>query len=200
MLQPHVTEAITSAFFTELAEHGYGRLSLEAVAKRAGVGRGALYRRWPSKQDLILALLSDFSVPLKEVADTGSLRTDLRAELQFFHDWLTHPRFAAILPELSAEAARSPEVATALDAAIGTPRREIGAVTLRRGIARGELPDDLDLDLAFDMIVGPAYWRVNIRRGEIGSGYVERMTEFVLRALGAMTIPTSSGEPGPRRS
>ena len=53
VLQPEVTQAITDAVLHELAEQGYGRLSMEAVAKRAGVGKSALYRRWASKDEMI---------------------------------------------------------------------------------------------------------------------------------------------------
>ncbi|GAA3156686.1 helix-turn-helix domain-containing protein [Nonomuraea salmonea] len=54
VLQPQVTEAITEAVLDELAENGYARLSMEAVAKRAGVGKSALYRRWASKQEMAM--------------------------------------------------------------------------------------------------------------------------------------------------
>ena len=96
VLQPRVTTAITEAVLAELTEHGYGRVSMEAVAKRAGVGKSALYRRWPSEQDMVIAALAELSVPAAEVPDTGSLRGDLRSMLQAVHDWLADPRIAAI--------------------------------------------------------------------------------------------------------
>ena len=106
VLQPQVTSAITEAVLDELALHGYGRLSMEAVAKRAEVGKSALYRRWPSKQDMVVAALSEFSVPLAEIPDTGSLRGDLLATVTAVHDWLSHPRFGTILPDLTATGAQ----------------------------------------------------------------------------------------------
>ena len=81
MLQDDVTAAIETAFFEELARVGYGRLSIDAVAKRAGVGKAAVYRRWRSKQDLTVALVAKFAVAAIDVPDTGTLTGDLRQYL-----------------------------------------------------------------------------------------------------------------------
>ncbi|MCW2947287.1 MAG: transcriptional regulator, TetR family [Actinoallomurus sp.] len=185
VLQPQITSAIAEAVLDELAEHGYGRLSMEAVAKRAGVGKSALYRRWPSKQDMVISVLSEFSVPLAEIPDTGTLRQDLLATLRALHDWLTHPRIATILPDLTAEAGRNPTLAEAIAVTIGQPRRALGTVTLRRAIDRGELPADLNLELALDLIAAPVYWRLSVRHATIEPGYLHDLAEHILRALNA---------------
>ncbi|WP_228004731.1 TetR/AcrR family transcriptional regulator [Amycolatopsis sp. YIM 10] len=185
VLQPRITSAITEAVLDELAANGYGRLSMEAVAKRAGVGKSALYRRWPSKQDMAIAVLSEFSVPLAEVADTGSLRGDLLAMVAALRDWFTHPHFSAILPDLTAEAGRNPALAAAIQAMIGEPRRRQGAVMLRRAIARGELPADLNLEMALDFLPGPLFWRLSVRKVPLGPAYDDELIEFLLRALGS---------------
>jgi AcrR family transcriptional regulator len=191
LLQPHITSAITEAVLDDLAAHGYGRLSMEAVAKRAGVSKSALYRRWPSKQDMVIAVLSEFSVPKAEVPDTGSLREDLLATLRAVQDWLTRPLFATILPDLTAEAARNPTLAGAIADTIGEPRRALGAATLRRAIDRGELPADLDLELALDLIAAPVYWRLTVRQAPIAPGYLDQLADHILRALDARTARPS---------
>lgn len=191
VLQPRITSAITDAVLDELAEHGYGRLSMEAVARRAGVGKSALYRRWPSKQDMVIAVLSEFSVPLAEIPDTGSLRQDLLATLHAVHDWLAHPRFGTILPDLTAEAGRNPALAEAMQATIGQPRRELGAATLRRAIKRGELPADTKIELVLDLVAAPVYWRVSVRRVPIERGYLDDLADHMLRALSARPAPSS---------
>src|SRR5882724_6110152 len=170
VLQPDVTSAITEAVLDELAEHGYGRLAMEVVAKRAGVGKSALYRRWASKEEMVLAVLAEFSVPLADVPDTGSLAGDVRAFVAAVHGWLTHPRFSRILPDLVAESARSPALAAAGQAAIGE---------LRRAIDRGELPADLDLEMAGDLLAAPIYWRLTVRGSTAEPGYLDTLTEFV---------------------
>jgi AcrR family transcriptional regulator len=188
VLQPHITAAITEAALDELAKHGYGRLSMEAVAKRAAVGKSALYRRWPSKQDMVVAVLSEISVPAEEVADTGSLRGDLLMILQAIHAWLTDPRVATILPDLTAEARRNPVLAKAIETTIGQPRRALGAATLHRAIDRGELPVDTNLELALDLVAAPIYWRLSVRHVSVEPGYLGDLAEHLLRALGCTEV------------
>ncbi|HEY3472506.1 MAG TPA: TetR/AcrR family transcriptional regulator [Amycolatopsis sp.] len=185
VLQPEVTQAITDAVLHELAEQGSGRLSMEAVAKRAGVGKSALYRRWKSKDDMISAVVTEFSVSRAVLEDTGSLRGDLRATLQAVYDWLTDPLFSRILPDLVAEDARNPDRGRRTRENIGGPRREVAEVMLRRAMARGELPADLDLEMAMDVLAAPIYWRLVVRQAPAEPDYLDRLTEFALRALGA---------------
>jgi AcrR family transcriptional regulator len=189
VLRTQVTSAISTAVLDELAEQGYGRLSMEAVAKRAGTGKSSLYRRWPSKQEMVIAALAEFSIPMGEVPDTGSFAGDLRATLEAVHAWMTHPRFAPILPDLSAEAGRNPALAQAIHSAVGEPRRELGAATLLRAVERGELPADTDIELALDLIAAPLYWRMNVRRVDLGPGYLDGLVTHLLRALDARPAP-----------
>jgi len=185
VLQPEVTQAITDAVLQELAEQGYGRLAMEAVAKRAGVGKSALYRRWRSKDEMIAAVVTEFSVTRAAEADTGSLRGDLREAMQALIDWLTHPLFSRILPDLVAEGARRPDNGLRLRDDIGGPRREVGEKMLRRAVARGELPEDLDMEMALDVLAAPIYWRLVVRQAEAEPDYLDRLVEYALRALGA---------------
>lgn len=185
VLQPGITKAITEAVLDELAEQGYARLSMEAVAKRAGVSRSALYRRWPSKQEMALSVISEFSVALAVVPDTGSLRGDLRASLDALMEWLTHPRFSRILPDLVAETARNPELGEFSKAMIGVPRRELATVMFQRAIERGELPADTDIELALDLLAAPVYWRLIVRTEEAGPDYLDSLADTVLRAIRA---------------
>ncbi|WP_279579481.1 TetR/AcrR family transcriptional regulator [Fodinicola feengrottensis] len=173
--------------FDELVDKGVGRLSMEGVAARAGVGKSALYRRWPSKDKMVMAVLADLSVPLAEITDTGSLRGDVRATVEAVTGWITHPKFRRVLADLIAEGERHPERAAAVVDAIGGPRREHAFATLRRAIDRGELPADVDLELAADLFAAPMYWRMIVRRGPVEDDYLDRVTEMILRALGATT-------------
>jgi AcrR family transcriptional regulator len=114
VLQSEVTDAIQTAFFEELAEVGYGRLSIDAVAKRAGVGKAAIYRRWRSKLDMTVALTSEVAVAAIDVPDTGSLRGDIRQYLDNACEAIAHPLARHIIPDLLAEATRNPALADAL--------------------------------------------------------------------------------------
>ncbi|CAM4051669.1 TetR/AcrR family transcriptional regulator [Kibdelosporangium persicum] len=190
VLQPGVTAAITDAVFAELVERGYARLSMEGVAKRAGTGKSALYRRWSTKQEMVLAVLAEISVPLAEIEDTGTLRGDLRATVAAVAAWLTEPPFCRIVPDLVAEATRTPELAQAIAAAVGEPRRALGRGKLERAIARGELPADTDLEMAQDLMAALVYWRMVVRQAPVEPDYLDRVTETVLRALGATSRKT----------
>jgi AcrR family transcriptional regulator len=185
VLQPGITAAITDAVVAELVERGYARLSMEGVAKRAGAGKSALYRRWRTKQEMVLAALAEISVPMADVADTGTLRGDLRATVSAVAAWLTEPPFSQIIPDLVAEAARTPELAKAIATTIGEPRRALSRAKLERAMARGELPVDADLDMAQDLVGGLIYWRMVVRRAPVEPDYLDRVTDTALRALGA---------------
>ncbi|ONI83377.1 TetR family transcriptional regulator [Saccharothrix sp. ALI-22-I] len=185
VLQPGVTQAITEAVLDELAEHGYARLSMEAVAKRAGVGKSALYRRWPSKQEMAISVISEFSVARTPAADTGSLRGDLRETVDALMAWLTHPRFSRILPDLVAEMGRNPELGDIVKTMIGEPRRERAAAVFQRAVERGELRADTDLEIALDLFAAAIYWRLTVRAAEAEPDYVDKLTDTILRGIGA---------------
>src|SRR3954464_8095930 len=113
VLREDVTEAIRAAVFEELAAVGYARMSIEGIARRAGVGKTAVYRRWRSKLHLVLDVVSAVAAAGLPTPDTGSLRGDVRMLLEVAARALRHPMASQIIPDLLAEAARSPELATA---------------------------------------------------------------------------------------
>ena len=185
VLQTEVTDAIQAAFFEELAEVGYGRLSIDAVAKRAGVGKAAIYRRWRSKLDITVALTSAVAVAAIDVPDTGSLRGDIRQYLENASQALTHPLARHIIPDLLAEASRNPALADALVPTLRTPRRAKAAVLFRRAIKRGELPADSDIELCMDIMGGPLYWRLSVVSTPTSDDYLDRLTDKIMAAVTA---------------
>ncbi|MGW3182609.1 TetR-like C-terminal domain-containing protein [Kitasatospora sp. NPDC001119] len=185
VLQDSVTEAIAAAFFEELAAVGYARLSLETVAKRAGAGKAAIYRRWPSKLDMTVALIRAVAVDASEIKDTGTLRGDVLAFLTATADALRHPLPAKIIPDLLAEAVRTPELAQVLLTAVRDPRRSKATDLLERAVDRGELPADLDRELALDLLAGPLYWRLAVVHTATAPDYLDRLTDKLLAAFAA---------------
>lgn len=177
-----VTDAITDAAIDSLVEHGYAKLSMEGVARRAGVGKSALYRRWPSKVDMVTDLLAHLSVPAGPPPDTGTLRGDIRALLQAITDWLVDPRMRAVLPSLMAEYDRNPALAEASATYIGNPRRAWARETLERAGQRGELAPE-QIDLLLDLLAAPAYWRAAHGRSVDGT-YLDQLTDVLSRGLG----------------
>jgi len=111
VLREDVTEAIRGALFEELAEVGYGRLSIEGVARRAGVGKTAVYRRWGSKLEMVIEMVASIAGQSLDLPDTGSLPTDIEMSLVIAAKALRHPLAWKIIPDLMAEAARNPGIA-----------------------------------------------------------------------------------------
>ena len=182
-LRDDVTESLAAAFFEELATVGYGRLSLEAVAKRAGAGKAAIYRRWPSKRDMAVALLSGVAITAIAPADTGTLRGDLEHYLHDAVRALTHPLVSRIVPDLLAEAHRDPELGRALMTSVGAPRRENAVQILRAAIDRGEVPADVDVELGLDFLAGPLYWRLAVTNLPVSEDYLNRLVTQLIRFL-----------------
>lgn len=183
VLREDVTEAIKAAVFGELAAVGYGRMSIEGVARRAGVGKTAVYRRWRSKLHLVLDLVSAIAVQGLPAPDTGSLVGDLTLLYEVSSRALRHPVASQIVPDLFAEAARNPDLQEALERALREGQQGIANGVLDAALARGELRAGLDGDLALDLVSGPLYWRAVVVRTKVGRGYAAALARAVTGAL-----------------
>lgn len=161
VMRAELTTALHRALFEEWAESGYTGISLEKVAKRAGAGKAAIYRRWSSKLAFASEAIEVVGAALTGVCDQGSLEADLTAYLLQTRRSLRHRLIHRILPDLYAERARSSELAMVLDR-LSDLRRQHGNQMLVRAIERGELPVDIDRELALDLIPSPLYWRMVI--------------------------------------
>ncbi|WP_066899001.1 TetR/AcrR family transcriptional regulator [Mycolicibacterium houstonense] len=185
VLLDDVTAAIESAFFEELAAVGYGRLSVDAVAKRAGVGKAAIYRRWRSKQDLAVDLVTKVAVAAIDVPDTGTLRGDIRAYLHNGREALAHRLARTIIPDLLAEAARDPDYAATVAGQIREPRRLKVTQLFDRARRRGEIAEDADIDVALDVIGGALYWRQSVMQIDADDDYLDRLTDAIITLVAA---------------
>ncbi|WFE49235.1 MULTISPECIES: TetR/AcrR family transcriptional regulator [unclassified Micromonospora] len=199
VLRDEITAAIRRALMQELAAVGYGRLSIEAVARRAGVSKTAIYRRWSSKLDLVLEIVAAAAHGKLPALDTGTLRGDLALLFQAVAHALRHPLASQIIPDLLAEAARNPSIDETLRRVLHARQQEIGGRLVTRAVQRGELPADTDPDAAVDLIVGPLYWRLAIARLPLTDRYLDDLVEAVAAGLGAdsaLPRPRSAPIPG----
>jgi AcrR family transcriptional regulator len=183
VLRGDITVAIRNAVMSELAEVGYGRLSIEAVARRAGVGKTAIYRRWSNKLEMVLEIVSDVAGRAVPLPDTGSFAGDLQLLMFIVTKALQHHMASQIIPDLMAEASRNPQIAATLQKALRTHQQAVGDKLVGQAVARGELPADADPELAVDLILGPLYWRLAVARTELSEDYLEKLTVAVLAAL-----------------
>src|SRR3954467_89350 len=183
VLRGDITVAIRNAVMNELAEVGYGRLSIEAVARRAGVGKTAIYRRWGNKLEMVLEIVSDVAGRSVPLPDTGSFAGDLQLIMMIVSRALQHRIASQIIPDLMAEAARNPQIAETLQTALRTHQHAVRDKLVGQAVARGELPDGTDPEIAVDMILGPLYWRLAVSRTSISDSYLAKLTAAVLAAL-----------------
>ena len=183
VLRGDLTEAIREAVLEELATHGYGRTSIEGIARRAGVGKTTIYRRWDSKLQLVIDVVSAVAVQGMTLPDTGTLRGDLRAMLGVVSLALRHPLARQIVPDLLAEAARNPEIAETLEKALRETQIGFTAAVLEKAVQRGELAADPDVQLALDLAIGPLYWRLAVVRSKLPKGYLDDLADRVTAAL-----------------
>lgn len=182
VMQARVTDALTRALFVEWSQRGFAALSLEAVAKRAGVSKMALYRRWPSKLAMISDRLDAVGIELTDIPNQGSLTRDVRAALLDIRRLLRHPLIRRIVPDLHAELPRS----RGLRALIGpfqAARRARAERVIHRAIARGELAADINLELANDVLIAPLYWRMIVIGGRADLAYIDALTVSVVATL-----------------
>ena len=160
--------AIRRATLELLLEVGYRGLAIETVAARAGVGKTTVYRRFPSKWELVAAQLAGLQEGL-ELPDTGAVLTDFFALAEQVIGQAAVVDLWNLGPRLMIEAAGDPQLLELVRANLITPRRELLKALLRRAVERGELRTDLDLESAVDMLVGPLIYRVLLAGGDPGA-------------------------------
>jgi AcrR family transcriptional regulator len=149
---PEAHAAILRAALELALEGGLRGLSMEAIAARAGVGKATIYRRWKTKEELFGEVVTQMAAT-PQMPDTGTVRGDLEAATAAVLDRMAREAFR-ILPRLLVDAADDPELLTAMQAALLTPRLQGIGEILRRGVARGELRADLDVDLVAEILFG----------------------------------------------
>jgi AcrR family transcriptional regulator len=174
--------AILTATMEVLGEVGFGRLTIDAVAARAGVGKATIYRRWDSKERLTLDAITEAKNLDGDAPDTGSLRSDLIAVYQGMVDQMVAPNYPAVMAGLMAEAAVDSTLAAALADFI-SDRRERTRVVVRRGIDRGELPAGTDIDLLIDLLSGPLLSRALLTRTPLDRGLLLTLVDVVIGGL-----------------
>ncbi len=177
--------AILDATLAGVAEQGYDRLSMDSIASRAGVGKAAIYRRWPSKAVVVADAIAHWRRRLGPVEppNTGSLRGDLDALVAAVPD-LNDAELDAIQVILGvATAARhDPALAAALDDLVLAVPRNVVRTVLDHALNRGEIPAGRDLSLIPDVALGLTVLRMITGR-PVDRVYVRRVLDDVILPL-----------------
>lgn len=187
--------AILRAAIDLTREVGYDALAIDAVAARAGVGKATIYRYWPNKE-LLLAEAVEAIVRLMPPVDTGKVEGDLMilmgATMMMYQDPAGPPLLSAFIAAM----ARSPLIAERIRNGFVGVRRAAMREALQRGIARGELDANTNVELALDLLGGSMLWRSLLSGESITEAYTREVVRRVLKAFGSpstVSRPASGG-------
>ena len=182
-----VDRRVLSAAWGLLHAGGYAALNVDDVAERAGVAKTTLYRRWPTKDHLAIAvgaqMLGEVPIP-----DSGDLRQDLIEFATALAESLNRLRMAGhygggkspgLAAELVAAAARHPDIGEVVRA-MYAERHALARARLERAVSREGLRPDLDQGLLVEQLVGPIYYRILITGAPADRGYAARLVEALL--------------------
>jgi len=187
---------IVQATLELIAERGVHGFRTEDVAARAGVGKGAIYRRHRSKDELVMAAIAALVDREIVVPDTGSTRTDLSALMHEAVELYRGALPGRLMPNLVSAMAERPELARIVRDGFLMRRRAALTEVLRRGVERGDLRPDVDLDLVLDVLGGPLFYRLLITGGPLDEQLADGVTELILRGF----APDRAGGAKPKRT
>jgi AcrR family transcriptional regulator len=181
--------AMLSATLELMAEAGIRDLRMDDVARRAGVGKATIYRRYRSKDELITAavagLVSEIAIP-----DTSRTRADLLALMRGAVRVYRGSVEAAVMPSLVEAMSRDAELARFVRDGFLAQRRAALRAVLERGIERGDLRGDLDVDLALDVLGGPLFYRLLVTGGPIDEQLADGVVDLILTGFAPKPKPS----------
>ena len=175
--------AILEATLELIAERGVYEFRTEDVAARAGAGKGAIYRRYGSKDELVTAAIAALVSEEILLPDTGSTREDLLVLMRETVELYSGSLAGRVMPNLIGGMARKPELAKAVREGFLAPRRAALREVLRRGVERADLSPDLDFELALDLLGGPLFYRLLITGGPIDAQLAQGVADLILRGF-----------------
>ncbi|MER6098185.1 TetR/AcrR family transcriptional regulator [Streptomyces sp. NPDC001728] len=181
---PVLERAILEAALEQLSSVGWNGLTMEGVAVGAQTGKAAVYRRWPSKEDLVADALQAGLPALGEAPDLGSVREDLYELCRRVRDVMySKPGFAlrAVLHECDAESAeRFHEL---IVAGVTEPSARLFRDVVKQGIARGEVRADANDDLVLDVIPAMMMYRSKVCASEWSDGEIADLIDRIMVPL-----------------
>jgi AcrR family transcriptional regulator len=199
--------AILDAALRMVGQHGVAGTTIEGVAAEAGVGKTTIYRRWPSKNDLILAAISDI-VPPGDPPDTGTMAGDMAALADTQRRRLAGSNLSGIVPRVLAESMGDPALHRDYVERVVEPFRAMLRLFIQRGIDRGELRPDLEVEALVDLLHGIPIYRMLMSRGDpahlaqVPGAYMPILAPGILNSSSAgpeSARPRSSGSSRARR-
>lgn len=181
-----------------LHEHGPLQVGIDDIAREADVGKQTIYRWWRSKTAVVLDALGEITEPELRFPDTGSTEEDLRREMRQVTRVLSSD-VGPLVREIVAAAQGDAQVAEDLRTRVFAHRRRLAADTLRRGMARGEVRDDLDLEAAIDALYAPLWLRLIMGHQPLSPKAADAVVDVVWPGLSSLPSAPAATARSPRR-
>lgn len=176
---PTAGDAILSATLEILTENGLAGLTTDAIAARAGVSKATIYRRWSTKDAVVVAAVERLSQRVP-VPNTGTLRGDLTAIANALRAIFAGRDMARLVSAIIAQMSLQPALAEAMRSGFLAERRSAARTALKRGRERGEVRPDIDLDTAVDLIAAPFYYRLLVSGGTLDESLAHTVVDAIL--------------------
>lgn len=176
--------AIRNAALALVVERGFADVTIESIAARAGVGKATVYRRWPSKADLIVNAFFETVAARVHIQDSGDLRADFRKQMRLVVREMAGPN-GRVLATLLACMQMDARLAESFRTRWLAVRRAEGRLALVRGMERGEVPPDTDPDFVLDALYSPLHFRLLAGHGPLSTEFSDRLVDLVFDGLGA---------------
>jgi AcrR family transcriptional regulator len=180
----HAEQAIIEATLDLFAEKGFEGVCVELVAARAGVGKATIYRRWPNKEELLLAAFASLKSPFPEPKGV-SVRDDLLAMVEVMCADKADPRKARRYALLLGEGEKYPRLMARYKETVVQPRRDALRAVIRRGIQTGELRTDTDVEIAMLSLTGAIMSQEKSQDGTFDGDFAARLVDGLLLGLSA---------------
>jgi AcrR family transcriptional regulator len=178
-------KAILAAAYKLLMQDGFQSVTVESIAKEAGVSKATIYKWWPNKASVVADSFFAAAQEQIQTPDTGSVKQDLLLQLGNLRHFLETDK-GRVITELIAQGQFDSDVAIAYRTRYFAPRRIAARQILEHGIKRGELRSDLDIELGIDLIFAPLFYRMLVTGAEIDSPFIENVVSGVLAGIKAL--------------
>lgn len=173
-----VREAVVRATLAELAEVGYAGLSIESIAGRAGVNKTTLYRRWGTRDELVLEVMLATGRERVPIPDTGSLRDDLLAYGRAIIAGSRTPEAEAVVRAVAAAGGHDSGLADA-SRRFWAERLSLASEIVKRAAARGEIRTPTDPALVVELVIAPIYFRLLMSGEPLNESFAQSLAELV---------------------
>jgi AcrR family transcriptional regulator len=177
-----VRAAAIAATLAELADRGYASLSLERVARRAGVHKTTLYRRWGTREELVLEAMLERASEHISVPDTGSLRQDLLELARTAAANAATPEVAAMARAVAAESPRDSRLAV-VNSRFWAERLALDGVIVERAITRGEVAAGIEPRQVIEAVLGPIHLRLLLTGEPVDYPFLAGIVDVVVDGI-----------------